>query len=127
MNRVLVSMGAGIVVLALSGCAPSGSSLEGELQGGDPAVRVRAIIRAAERSDQAALPYLVDRLTDSDRSVRMYAILALKKLTGQTLGYCHYAPARERAEVAQRWRDWLGRNRGAATRPATGNAQEAQP
>lgn len=84
-------------------------------------------MRAAEAGNREALPYLVDRLTDSERAVRMYAILALRRLTGQTLGYCYYDPPAERDVAVARWRRWLAKQPGAASRPSDETPQEGRP
>ncbi len=38
--------------------------------------------------------------------MRMLAAQALKRLTGQTLGYDPYAPREERRPALDRWRDY---------------------
>jgi len=111
----------GVFILAvlclLAGCS---GGYRDRIQSADPASRVRAIIRAAEMSDQAAVPLIVDRLEDEDEAVRAMAIMALKKLTGQDLGYRAFDPLRQRTESAQRWRQWL--KGGKIERPATRSA-----
>lgn len=66
--------------------------------------RARAIVRAAERREAGAIHHLVALLEDSDAAVRMYAILALERLTGQTFEYRYYDPEPRRAAAVQRWR-----------------------
>ncbi|HOF18239.1 MAG TPA: HEAT repeat domain-containing protein [Phycisphaerae bacterium] len=103
------------------GCETANHSLAARLQAEDPSVRIQAIHEAGETRNEKALPYLVDRLTDSEQDVRFYAILALERMTGQTLGYRYFDPAAERDEAAKRWRKWVRERRGgASTRPAGG-------
>lgn len=83
----------------------------------DPAVRNLAIRTAARTRDDRALPYLVNCLTDTQRDVRLFAARALRIITGEDLGYRHYAPAARRAEAAEKWRRWLRAR--AASQPAT--------
>ena len=103
----------------LCGCTPRGQELYVQFQHEDPAVRLQAVRRAGQLKDPKSIPYFIDRLTDSEREIRMFAIVALEKITGQTMGYRHYGPRAERAEAVRRWRQWLERRQegGAATRP----------
>ncbi len=107
------------VLGVLAGCDLSGRTLYQQLQDENPQVRFQAVKKAGQRKDQKAVPYLVDRLTDPERPVRLFAIIALEKITNQTMGYRHYTPAAERAEAVKRWRQWLKDRSGrqSATRP----------
>ncbi len=103
----------------LAGCAPTapaGGALYARLQSDSPFTRARAVVQAAEARDDGAIPYLVDRLTDSERSVRLFAIRSLQKLTGRTFGYRHYDPPDKRQKAVGQWRHWL-EQRAATTRP----------
>ena len=105
-----------LAVLAASawlagGCEPAEVELYRQLQHEDPSVRIAAVIRAGKTKDPMALPYLVDRLGDSEPDVRFFAILALEKVTGKRMGYHYYEPPDARAEAEQRWRRWLERSR----------------
>ena len=74
------------------------------LQSEDPGVRIEAIHQAGEQKLVKAVPYLIDRLTDSEEEVRMFAIIALEKITGERRRYVYYAPAAERRRIADEWR-----------------------
>jgi len=92
---------------ALSGCAgsdPRRLSPAEALSHTDPAVRIPAFQQAAEQQNKAAVPYLVEGLTDSNRAVRFYAIQALQRLTGETYGYDYKAGEAAREAAAARWR-----------------------
>lgn len=91
----------------LGGCYPTGTDLYMQLQDEDPSVRNQAIVRAGQLKDQKAIPFLVDRLTDSQEDCRLFAILALDRITGRTMGYNYYEPADKRAEAVRRWRQWM--------------------
>jgi len=93
--------------LCCGGCETGQPSLYARLQDDAPGVRAGAIVEAAQTKDRKAIAYLIDRLTDSDASVRLYAIMSLEKLTGETLGYRHYDAPEERAKAVERWRAWL--------------------
>ncbi len=91
----------------LSGCGPHTPRQKVSLESPDSAVRVLAIVRAANDRDQSAVPLLVDRLEDEDPAVRFYAILALDSLTGTRLGYEYGGPAFERRASVERWRRFV--------------------
>ena len=91
-----------------------------DLQHEDPSVRLAAIHRAGCKKVPEAVPYLVDRLTDSEEEVRFFAIAALKRTTGLDHGYRYWASRDRREQAVERWRQWLtqGRRKAASTRPA---------
>lgn len=67
-------------------------------------VRIQAIKWAGENKVAAAVPLLVDRLLDQDPSARLYAILALRSITGEQHGYNYGAGLAERYDATNRWR-----------------------
>ena len=91
----------------VQGCLLGTKDLYQQFQHEDPSVRIEAVHRAGSSGDNKALPYLVDRLSDSEADVRFYAIIALEKLTGQRHGYRSWAPAADREKAVMRWRSWL--------------------
>lgn len=95
------------IATSLVGCGPAGLSLYGRLQHEDPSVRLAAVVQAGQSKDPKAAAYLVDRLTDTEAEVRLFASMALEKTTGQTFGYRHYDPPAVRAEAVAAWRAWL--------------------
>ncbi len=98
------------IAAAMVGCNSGDRSLYEGLQSEDPAVRIEAVAGAGETKDPKAVPYLVDRLTDSESEVRMFAAIALEKITGLTHGYRHFDPPARRAEAVAAWREWLNDN-----------------
>jgi len=106
----------------LCGCAASNSALYRRLQSEDPDQRIRAAVRAAKSDDEKAVPYLVDRLEDSEEEVRFAAYMALKQITGKTMGWRYYEPPERRAEAVRRWRQWLTETRG--KEPAESSGQQ---
>jgi len=96
-----------VVASSLSGCAAP-ADLYQRLQDEDPKVRAAAAVQAGKLKDRAALPYLVDRLDDPEEEVRFVAYLALRNITGQTMGWNYADPPERRAEAVARWRAWLG-------------------
>ncbi|GAH79313.1 unnamed protein product [marine sediment metagenome] len=104
--------GALLACLACVGCdgRPPSGSLYVRLQDDDPTVRIGAIMESAEKRDDKAMPYLVDRLDDSESDVRFFAYLALKELAGDvcdSMQWRYYDPPAKRAEALKRWRAWL--------------------
>jgi hypothetical protein len=78
-----------------------------QLQSEDPLHRISGAITAGQARDRSAAPLLVDCLQDNDEAVRMYAILALKRIEGTDLGYRSWADEADRTHLAQRWRRYL--------------------
>ena len=97
-----------IVVTAcfLVGCAEP-RDIAKDFQNEDPKVRISAIRRAGREKLESTVPYLVDRLSDSEDEVRVFAIVALQEITGLTHGYRHYDSAALRDGAIERWRRWL--------------------
>ena len=119
--QAIAIVSVGMLLLPAGGCdLPRRMELSERFQHEDPSVRIEAALEVGRTGNRKAVPYLVDRLTDSEPEVRFVAYLALRKITGETLGYRYYAPAAERDKAVARWRDWLkARNgQGPATRPA---------
>jgi len=87
-------------------CAPRGADLSA-LRSEQLDVRLHAIAAAGRHRDAAAVSALVDCLQDDQSDVRLFAILALERITGQTMGYCYYAPPDLREQAIRRWRDYL--------------------
>jgi HEAT repeat protein len=104
----------GAVAPSLTGCGPPATPYPAALQSQRPEERIRAIKRAGETKDRSVIGILVDRLEDEDEAVRLYAILALEKLTGTRLGYDYAAREGERARAVKRWRQYLVREPPAA-------------
>jgi len=88
------------------GCATRGNIAD-DFRSEDPKVRIAAIRRAGRDKLQSAAPHLVERLTDSEADVRMFAIAALKEITGLTHGYRHFDNEELRFKAVDRWRQWL--------------------
>ena len=103
----------GLLVLVLPAVGGCFATARPGLNSIDPNERARAAVRAGRQRDHRAVPLLVDRLDDEDVGVRFYALLALKQITGTTLGYHYRAPTVERQRAIQRWREYVrtGRHR----------------
>jgi HEAT repeat protein len=75
-----------------------------------PIVRARSAALGENLPEEQAVPALIGRLSDPDPVVRMTAIQALRRRTGQDLGFVPYADPDERARAVARWQAWW-RNR----------------
>ncbi len=109
---LVLSVGAGI-----GGCASPAS-----FQDPEPASRLAALREAVAAGDRSAIPGIITLLDSDDAAVRLFAILALEEMTGQTLGYDYAAPEVERRAATDRWEAWyLAHFRGASGgEPGTG-------
>lgn len=100
--RMLVGCIAGLLMLGLGACAEPPVS-EGGFDAADPGSKLYAITRAGRQKDASAIPHLIEQLDSDDQAVRMYAIGALERITGQRKGYVYYAPQAQRDAAIQRW------------------------
>jgi hypothetical protein len=109
-------------VLLASGCGRVRPvDLCDRFQHEDPAVRTAAALEVGRTGNREGLSYLVDRLTDPEPEVRFAAIMALRRITGQTMGYRYHDRPAAQADAVARWRQWLRSTRGGvpASRPAS--------
>ncbi len=88
-------------LLLLCSCGPA--MTEGGFDAASPAARSHAIEQAARTGDLDAVPKIVEQLDADDPAIRMLAIDALHRLTGETYGFHHYDPPHERHAAIQRW------------------------
>ena len=87
--------------LFLIGCGPPAS--KGGFDSANPAAKMYAIEYAAREGNHKAIGHLIEQLDSDDPAVRMMAISALERLTGQTMGYHQYDPLPERRQAVHRW------------------------
>lgn len=117
---------AGMSVL-LSVCVAGCETQRAALHSASALERSRAAVRLADARDASAVHDLVGLLDDPDDVVRMYAILSLHRLCGETFGYVYYAPLASREAAIQRWRAALreGTLRVSAASPAAAHPGDA--
>jgi hypothetical protein len=105
--RVCASAGMfGILVSVLtpgSGC----TAPRAELYGPNDASRLIPGIKKFNSQDRKEAASLVRDLDSEDPAVRLFAIHALQRMTGDRLGYLYYAEDEDRRPAVQRWKDWL--------------------
>lgn len=95
-------------MLLAAGCAskPGEQGLYQRLQSNEEGVLAQAVVEAGCRADDQAVPYLIDALEHDAADVRLFAIASLRRITGQDLGYRHWAQPEDRQAAVQRWRMW---------------------
>jgi len=89
---------------AACGCTPHDPRRIGAT---DPTSNIPAIQEAARDKDRQAIPQLVQQLESDDPAVRFYAIEALERLTGETLGYRYYDDVEQRRPAVARWKRYV--------------------
>ncbi len=97
-----MALGVLLLVLAPGGCQTP-AHYRPDLRSPNLLQRVKAIVRAAEQGDRSAIDTLVALLDDPDAATRMYAIEALEKLCGTTMGYRYWDPEPQRRRAIARW------------------------
>lgn len=127
----MVGVAAWIGLAVGAGCGGTRASFDAD----DPASQLAALEQAVEANDRSKIPEMIELLDSDDPAVRMFAILGLERLTGETHGYDFAAPEPERDAATERWVAWynagFGRERpierggpaaGAGGEPGTGEA-----
>lgn len=107
MKQLLRIALAAVLVGCSSTSEPSTGDIALDLRHVDPRYRAHAARRAVDENRADLVPDLVKVLADDDGAVRMWAGIALRKLTGQDFDFKPYAGAPERDESIQRWEAWL--------------------
>lgn len=107
-----MSRRAGLTVIFALWSLSSSLACRGKLPPPDAAAeeveaKIPGIKRAGETHDRSALPALVEALDDEDPAVRLFAIAALEKFTGDRFGYEYYFDEEQRKPSLGRWREWL--------------------
>jgi hypothetical protein len=113
-----------ISLLSIPGCFPRPDPVVGDP---DPSVKIPAIKRAVAGEDRKVVSQLVEDLDSDDPAIRLFAIRALQKLTGQTFDYRYYEGEMGRRDAVNRWRAWLASSGSPSTSPTTGPAPATTP
>ncbi|MGH7245172.1 MAG: hypothetical protein ACREJD_17285 [Phycisphaerales bacterium] len=72
----------------------------------NPQMRKWATVQAANSTNTADYPLLVEQLDADDADTRMLAIGVLERRTGTTRGFDYAAPRAERAASVKEWQQW---------------------
>lgn len=94
-------------LLAACALAACDASVAPSFDDPTPEARIGALERASATGDLSSVPRCVENLSADDAAVRMAAAAALRRLTGETLGYRFDAPTADRAAAIERWRVWV--------------------
>jgi hypothetical protein len=95
-----------LVACVLAGC--SGYTGPRSVSNEDPAVKIPEIHKAIERGDKSVVPQLVHDLDSDDAAVRLHAIGALRKLTGEHFDYDWTQNDRAlRRPAVEKWQAYL--------------------
>jgi hypothetical protein len=97
----MIALGLGLWLGLAAGCTPRAS--DGGFDSSDPASKLYAIVHAGQTKDRTKIPQLIEQLASDDQAVRMYTIEALRRITGQDMGYVHYAHPALRQQAIDRW------------------------
>lgn len=100
LGPVLVAM---TLALLLVACNPPGEVGRGGIHAPDSQTRLDHIIEAGRTGDGHAIAPLIEQLDSDDPAVRLYAITALRRITGQQMGYSPYASQATRQPAIRRW------------------------
>ncbi len=104
--RVCAALCGSAYLTLVAGCQSPAASRQ-QLRALSPLDRARAVVAVTADRDLAAVHKLVDLLSDPDDGVRMYAILALRRICADDYGYRYYDPPGVRGAAVARWRDAL--------------------
>jgi len=106
------------LTLAIGGCSAPRPAIE--VTNSDPSGKIPAMKKAVREHDVTVVRQLVKDLDSDDPAVRLFAIQALEKLTGQRYGYDYYADEVQRKPALHRWQEWLAQQEGQtpSARPA---------
>ena len=100
----LMLIWAGLLLVA---CNNTSSDYMANISSGKPEVATAAMSKAAQEKSRQAIVPLIKRLHDEDPAIRLSAIRALRRITGQDMGYRSYESPVKRAQAIQRWWDWV--------------------
>ncbi len=96
----------GVVLLAGACAAPPPRN---DFSTPDSASRIESIQTAARNHDRSNVRQIVEQLDADDPVVRLKAISALKRLTGETNGYHYDDPPSIRNHAIERWVAYVNR------------------
>ena len=101
-----------------------------DLRSGDPRIRIHGARVAAEASRLDLLEDLSLTLSDPDPAVRMFAEIALRKITHKDFDFKPHGTTAEREEARARWVEWIAAQKklheSGVNDPSTARKEELQ-
>lgn len=94
-----------LIALFVVSCRPPRPPLR--IDDPDPIVKIPAIKKAVREQDRRQIELLISDLDSDDAAVRMFAIEALQRLTGEDLGYRYWDNEIDRRPALERWKTWI--------------------
>ncbi len=116
-----------VVVGWVAGAACSSPRPEKLVTNPDPSGKIPAFKQAVREKDRRAARQMVKDLDSEDPAVRMFSIVALRRMTGgETFGYQYFDETDQRRPAIQRWEQWLtGKGRNEQQQDATAGSSGA--
>ena len=106
-----------VLTVSLAGGACTTPRPEKDVANPDPSGKIPAYKHAVRTKDRGAAAQMVKDLHSTDTAVRMFALLGLRRLTGETFGYRYFDGEDERRAAAGRGEQWLAGNDPRPQRP----------
>lgn len=102
----------GLIAAGAGTGACSNPRAEKDVRNPDPLGKIPAYKEAVREGDRSAVRQMVEDLDSDDPAIRMFAIIALRRLTnGETFGYEYFEDEDQRRPAVERWEAWLaGKN-----------------
>ena len=116
-----------VMTLILAGCTTGLLDRKpqlSDLNNPNSTIKIVAVKWVGDNKVSSALPQLVDLLQDEDRSVRLYSIEALRRITGTDCGYDYKSAAHVRAAAVKRWYQFLKTDQSQHNRKESQNGKD---
>jgi len=91
--------------LVMVGCTPAPRADAGSFESENPAAERNPIPHPGDQHRMQDIPQLIASLDSDDPAVRLFAIQALERITGERFGYVPYDPPHKRRAAVDRWAD----------------------
>ncbi len=105
-----------VVIGLVAGWGCSTPRPEKDVRNPDPSGKIPAYKEAVRARDRSAVRQMIKDLDSDDPAVRLFALVGLRRLTGETFGYQYFDDQRQRRPAIKRWEAWLaGETDGSAT------------
>lgn len=96
-----------VVIGLVAGCGCTTPRPEKDVRNPDPSGKIPAYKEAVRARDRSAVGQMVKDLDSDDPAVRLFALVGLRRLTGETFGYQYFDDEPQRRPAVKRWEAWL--------------------